>query len=63
MHVIGSEDVYRICAWQALTEALARAHAGEKPLVDRVSLVHANNGTTAAILRHSVVIKIEICRR
>ena len=46
MHIIGPDDVYRICDWQALADALERAHADEKPLVDRVSLVRDNDGIT-----------------
>lgn len=46
MQVISAEHVYRICAWQDLMAALATAHAGPKPLVDRAAIVHDNEGVT-----------------
>ncbi|MGI9462731.1 MAG: hypothetical protein ACR2OM_02260, partial [Aestuariivirgaceae bacterium] len=46
MQVISSEHVYRICAWQDLMSALAAGHAGPRPLVDRVAIVHETAGVT-----------------
>lgn len=50
MYVVGAEDVYRICDWRALVDALAEAHTRDKPMVDRVSITHDNNGTTQTYL-------------
>lgn len=46
MLVISAEHVYRICAWPDLMAALATAHAGPKPLVNRTDIVHDNDGIT-----------------
>lgn len=46
MQVISAEHVYRICDWNDLMDALASAHAGPKPLVDRAAIVHDNDGVT-----------------
>lgn len=45
MLVVGATDVHRICDWQPLIEALAEAHCGEMPLVDRSELHHPRAGT------------------
>ncbi|MGI9464234.1 MAG: ornithine cyclodeaminase, partial [Aestuariivirgaceae bacterium] len=50
MHVISADEVYRICAWDDLMTALAAAHADEKPLVDRSSIVRDNDGVTETYL-------------
>lgn len=50
MQVIPAEDVYRICAWQDLMDALAKGHAGPKPLVERTAIVHDNDGVTESYI-------------
>jgi alanine dehydrogenase len=40
MEFVAASDVHRICAWPALLEALAEAHRGPAPLVDRSELHH-----------------------
>jgi len=45
MLVVTAADVHRICDWQPLIEALAEAHRGEAPLVDRSELHHLRAGT------------------
>jgi ornithine cyclodeaminase/alanine dehydrogenase-like protein (mu-crystallin family) len=44
MLVVTAADVHRICDWQPLIEALAEAHRGEAPLVDRSELHHMRAG-------------------
>ena len=46
MQVISAEHVYRICTWDNLMGALAKAHAGPKPLVERAAIFHDNDGVT-----------------
>ncbi len=53
MMLISAADVFRICAWDDLMTALAKAHAGEKPLVDRSSIVRDNDGVTETYLNIS----------
>lgn len=40
MRFVSSEDVHRICVWTSLCDALAEAHRGPEPKVDR-SEIHA----------------------
>lgn len=44
MEFVSASDVHRTCAWQALIEALAEAHRGPIPLVDRSELHHEREG-------------------
>jgi ornithine cyclodeaminase/alanine dehydrogenase-like protein (mu-crystallin family) len=44
MEFVSASDVHRICAWQALIQALAEAHRGPAPLVDRSELHHEHKG-------------------
>ncbi len=50
MHVIAAEHVYRICAWDDLMSALAEAHRGEKPLVERSAMMRDRDDVTEAYL-------------
>ncbi len=53
MHVISAEQVYRICAWDDLMSALAEAHKGEKPLVDRSAITRDNDDITETYINIS----------
>jgi ornithine cyclodeaminase len=44
MRVIDAAEVHRLCEWQALVDALARAHERPMPLVDRSELHHEHGG-------------------
>lgn len=50
MQVISAEHVYRICVWQDLMDALVKAHAGPKPLVNRTDIVHDHDGVTETFI-------------
>jgi ornithine cyclodeaminase/alanine dehydrogenase-like protein (mu-crystallin family) len=44
MEFVSASEVHRICAWHALIQALAEAHRGPAPLVDRSELHHEHKG-------------------
>lgn len=44
MKFIDAAEVHRLCEWQALVDALARAHEGSMPLVDRSEIHHEQEG-------------------
>ena len=44
MRVVDAAEVHRLCEWQALIDALAHAHEGPMPLVDRSELHHCHEG-------------------
>ena len=44
MRFISADEVHRICEWCALAEALAEAHRGPEPMVDRSGLHVDENG-------------------
>src|SRR5262249_18754094 len=45
MRFITSEEVHRLCAWAKLCDAVAEAHKGPEPKVDR-SEIHAEHRGT-----------------
>ena len=48
MRTIPAAEVHRICAWNALADALAEAHRGPKPLAES-SLIQNGSGADAAV--------------
>jgi alanine dehydrogenase len=44
MQLIDAAEVHRLCEWQALISALAHAHRGPMPLVDRSEIHHEHEG-------------------
>jgi ornithine cyclodeaminase/alanine dehydrogenase-like protein (mu-crystallin family) len=44
MRLIDAAEIHRLCDWQALVDALARAHEGPMPLVDRSEIHHEQEG-------------------
>lgn len=44
MRFIDAAEVHRLCEWQALVDALAHAHKGPLPLVDRSEIHHEHDG-------------------
>jgi ornithine cyclodeaminase/alanine dehydrogenase-like protein (mu-crystallin family) len=45
MRFIDAAEVHRLCDWQGLVDALAHAHEGPMPLVDRSEIHHEQEGT------------------
>jgi len=45
MRIVTAEEVHELCAWPKLVDALANAHRGPAPMVDRSELHQAANGS------------------
>lgn len=43
MRIVTAEEVHELCAWPKLVDALARAHCGPAPMVDRSELHNTTN--------------------
>lgn len=50
MRMVSGDEVHRICTWSALADALAAAHAGTRPLVERTGLTHGQGAATDTYL-------------
>jgi ornithine cyclodeaminase/alanine dehydrogenase-like protein (mu-crystallin family) len=50
MRIIEAAEVHRLCEWQALVDALADAHEGSMPLVDRSEIHHEQDGARQTYL-------------
>ncbi len=44
MRIVTAEEVHKLCAWPKLVDALAKAHCGPAPMVDRSELHNSENG-------------------